>query len=137
MALFTAQALVVFDLGAKTWDPRPSLPWVLSYELRGLDAATALDACERTWVYSNHEGRLCGYDGPSLSVGDMVRLYPHDGQMMLFRCAALGFTDITTDADIVAGARCAEPAEGEYRVPGWDFIAGRRLGPSDSWAAWL
>lgn len=136
MDFAVAEAFVVFDMRQKTFAPHSDLAWVLAHQLQNFSETDRFIACERVWTYSNFEGRLCGYDGPSLSMGDMVRLTEPDGTVSLFRAAVVGFVDISAERDRVERARVHEPTKGRYRVPVCDLTTGR-ITRGDTWKVWL
>lgn len=137
--LFTsARAYFTVDTRTKTFESARPLPHALAHELRNFDAGDPLGACERVFVYSNHEGRLCGYDGPSLSVGDLVELdAPELESTRLYLCAVIGFQDVTARIADFRRVRVDQPSGGgTYRAPVWDYATEQR-GSLDSWRVWL
>lgn len=60
---------------------------------------TALDACERAFMYWNRDDRPNGRTAPSLSVGDVVHLEHPDGDLY-YACIDIGFASINAPKEI-------------------------------------
>lgn len=133
------RAFHVFDLAAKTISPRADLEYALAYELTGVEADSPGHACEIAFAHSNRDGRRpSGYDGPSLSVGDLVEVEGDAGTLAVYRVAIVGFQRIDAPDELgdLRTARRRQPPEGGWRAPRLD-LEHSRLEPGTSWAVWL
>lgn len=132
-----ARAFHVFDLIAKTFEPaRDDLEHALCYELRSVDTPSPEGACEVVFAHSNAPGRRpSGYDGPSLSVGDLVEVDTPQGQTLTFRCGAVGFVAVG-DPAAVRSRRLSQPPAGGWVAPHLDLVNGNGETGS-SWRPWV
>ncbi|WP_217924434.1 hypothetical protein [Miltoncostaea oceani] len=131
------RAFHVFDLVAKTFGPpRADLEHALCYELTSVEAPSPEAACEAAFTHSNApEIRPSGYDGPSLSMGDLVEVDTPEGRTLTFRCQSLGFA-LVADPEIVVSSRLSQPPAGGWVAPRLD-LASKALQPGTTWLPWI
>ena len=139
MATFPAvRAFHVFDLVGKTFGaPSAGRVHALCYELLQVDADSSESACEIAFGHSNRPGRRSsGYDGPSLSVGDLLEVDDPEGETGVFICQPLGFARIT-DTSGMSSARLEAPPGGIWQAPRMDLRSGRVMIAGSSWLPWI